>query len=441
MNHLDNDEINNQPSTQKSIKREFFNKFKEIIRKYFPNTRITDRDLSRLFFNRERALSDSHLKGDYKYRRLDLSTLFSFIYKMRFLTTDKFTNKIKEVWDIDKTTLNKIKTDIETYIEAFIFSNPYDIKYISDLHLQGTKFFKPEYNLTFKVWFELSKAKKQPILLKHAQKLLKYETFGRINRFGEPTKGKVYSWIGLMDMQSRLTTLLPSNSYAIIFECIRSYIELRGLYHALPRVYHPSWYTISTVKFHVIMLIIRDLGLDLLNLEPIEPVSFKKTHRMDSHTYERHHIYINDKMSIDVNRLALVMHENHNNHEGKTNLVLDLIQQRINLAIDCPQFYKDNLIDWRKNWQEYLQRRIFLIQNGIVNFINEYFTDDDGNNYLFQRFFTDIPKDNIEQEIKNLMLEWINKNRPAPILNAHIIKTLFCGNSIYLTSGFSHFKS
>jgi len=171
MNHLNNDEINKEPQTQKSIRREFFNDLKEIIKKHFPNIRITDRDLSRLFFKRERALSDAHLKGDHKYRRLELSTLFSFIYKMRFLTTDEFTNSIKDVWDIDKETLNKINTEFETYIEEFIFTNPFDIKYIGDKFKSGTRHLKPEYNLTFRVWFELSKAKKKTSSLKTCTKI------------------------------------------------------------------------------------------------------------------------------------------------------------------------------------------------------------------------------------------------------------------------------
>ena len=436
-----NGEINEEPPMQKSIRREFFDDIKEIIKKHFPNIRITDRDLSRLFFKRERALSDAHLKGDHKYRRLELSTLFSFIYKMRFLTTDEFTNNIKDVWDIDKETLNKIKTEVETYIEDFIFANPFEKKYIGDSHHIGTRFFKPEYDLTFKVWFELSKAKKEPILLKHVQKILKYETFGRINRFGEPTRGKVYSWIGLIKMLKELTRLLPGDSYAITFEHVWGYIEQRGLYPVLPRVYHPSWYTISTVKFHVIMLIIRDLGLDILNLKPIKTESFKKIHKMDSFTYERHHIFINDKMSIDVNRLALVMHKNHNDHEGKMELVLDLIQRRIDLTFECPQYYKTNLKSWRERWQVYLKRRCFLVQNGIGNFIKEYFTDDDGNNYIFERFFKDVPEGNIEREIRIMMQKWIAKNRPSPIINAHIINRLFCGTPYLITSGFIQYKS
>ena len=441
MNHLNNDEINNVPTTRKSIKREFFNNLKEIIKKYFPNTRITDRDLSRLFYKRERAIGDVHLKGDHKYRRLELSTLFSFIYKTRFLTFDEFSKKVSLVRSINQETLEKIKTDFETYIEAFIFSNPFDIKYIGDKFINGTKHLKPEYDLTLNIWIELSRAKKEPILLKHTRKMLKYATFGRINRFGEHNKGNMYSWIGLMKMLKGLIKFIPSSSYSQIFEQVWRYIELRCLYPALPRVYHPSWYTISTVKFHVIMLIIRDLGLDILNLKPIKAESFKNIHKVDSLTYIRHHIYINDKMSIDVNRLALVMHKHHNDLEGKIKLVLDLIRKRINLTFDCPQYYKDNLNKWRQKWQTYLQRRAFLIQNGIVNFIDEYFTDDDDNNYIFERFFNNIPMDNIEQEIKNIMLEWINKNRPAPILNAHIITRLFCGTTNLITSGFIQHKS
>ncbi len=428
-------------SNQKSIKREFFNNIKEIIKHYFPNARIFDTDISRLFFKKDRVLMDSHLKGNYKYRRLELSTLFSFIYKIKFLTTEEIINKIRDIEKVDEITLQKFKTDVENFIEEFIFSNPFERKYIGDSHYIGTRFFEPEYNLTFKVWFELSKAKKEPILLKHARKNMKYETFGRINRFGEPEKGKVYSWIGLINMLKELTRLLPGDSYATTFEHVWGYIEQRGLYPVLPRVYHPSWYSISTVKFHVIMLIIRDLGLDILNLEPIKTESFKKTHQMDSFTYERHHIFINDKMSIDVNRLALVMHKNHSDLEGKTDLVLDLIQKRIDLTFDCPQYYKTNLEDWRDKWQKYLERRCFLVQNGIENFIKEYFTDDNGNNYLFERFFKDVPKDNIEREIRIVMQKWIEKKRPAPILNAHILNRLFYGTPNLVTSGFIQYKS
>ena len=426
---------------QKSIKREFFNNIKEILKTHFPNARIFDTDISRIFFIRARALKDSHLKGKYKFRKLELSTLFSFIFKMRTITTEEFTSNITDINSVDEEILQIIRTEVENFIEEFIFANPFDVKYIGDKFTSGTKHLKPEYDLTLSIWMELSKAKNEPILLKHVRRMLKYQTFGRLNRFGEHGKGNVYSWVGLMKMLKELIKFIPSSSYSRIFEEVWRYIELRCLYSALPRVYHPSWYTISTIKFHIIMLITRDLGLDILNLKPIKPESFKNIHKVDLFTYIRHHIYINDKMSLDVNRLVLVMRKYHNELEGKINLVLNLVRKRIELTFDCPHYYQKNIKDWRKKWEIYLERRIFLIQNGIVNFIDKYFTDDDGNNYIFERFFANVPKDDIEQEIRNIMTDWINKNRPAPILNAHIITKLFCGTPNLITSGFIQHKS
>jgi len=425
----------------KPIRRQFFDEIKEIIKNYYPNIRIFDTDLSAIFFRRARALKDSHLKGDFKFRRFDPSTLFRFIYKTRFLTKNEFVKKIRDIESVDKILLEKIKIDIENHIEQFIFGNPYtNRKYFNDRHAKGSLNFKLEYDLTLKIWIKLSKVENGPILLKNVRKALNYDTFGRLTKFGQPNKGKVYSWDGLMNMLKKLITLLPSKAYSETFEQVWNYIEQRNLYPTLPRIYHPGWYTESTLKFHIIILLIRDLGLDILNLKPIKPESFKKTDTMESQTYERHHIYINNKQSIDVNRLALVMHSNHSNLEGKTDLVLLLIQNRIELACECPQYYKENVKKCNQKWLYYLERRNYLIENGIENFITNYYTDDDGNNYILNRFFKNVPKGQIEQEIKKMMQEWIDKGRPAPILNKYILNRLFFGTPNLLTSGYSEIK-
>jgi len=422
-------------SNRNSIKREFFNNLKEIFKKYFPNVRIFDTDISRLFFRRARTLKDSHLKGTYKYRKLELSTLFSFIFKIRTLTKEELINKIRDIDNVKSKILEQIKKKIENFIENFIFANPFDTKYVNDKHDIGTKYFKPEYDLTLNVWFELSKSKKKPLLLKIIQKSLNYDSFGRLK------KGWRYSYDGLMNMVKELDSILPSGAYKRAFEYVLDYIKIRNLHPTQPRIYHPSWYTVSTLKFHIVMLIIRDLGLDILNLEPIEPIAFKKTKIMESYTFERHHIFFNDKLSIDVNRLVLVMHTNHYELEGKTNLVLDLIKSRIDLTLDCPQYYKINVKNWKVGWKEYLERRLYLIENGIENFIIEYFTDKDGHNYIIDRFFKDIPKDKIEEEILFIIEDWANKNRSAPILNTHILNRLFFGTPYLITSGFIFSKS
>jgi len=420
---------------QKSTRRKFFDKIKDIIKQYFPSIRIFDRDISRLLLNRSKALMDTHLKGENKYRMLELSTLFSFIFKIRTLTKEELINKVRDIDNARSELLEQIKNDIENFIENFIFANPFDTKYVNDKHDIGAKYFKPEYDLTLNVWFELSKSKKKPLLLKIIQKSLSYDSFGRLKR------GYRYSYNGLLNMEKELEKILPSEVYKRTQNFIAKYIKIRSLHPTELRNYHPSWYTKSTLKFHIVMLIIRDLGLDILNLEPIEPIAFKKTKIMESYTFERHHIYINDKFSIDVNRLVLVMHTNHYELEGKSNIVNGLIKHRINLTLDCPQYYKTNIKNYEDGWEEYLERRLYLIENGVENFIFKYFTDENGCNYIVDRFFKDIPKGKIENDIRIIIQEWVNKNRPAPIINSNIFKRLSHDTLNLFKTGFVKSKS
>lgn len=225
-------------------------------------------------------------------------------------------------------------------------------------------------------------------------------------------------------MLKKIKKVLAVDSYTKILTYVREYVKLRNLYKAEPRIYHPSWYTLNVIKFHVVILIIRGLGLDILNLEPIKPEAFKKTDTMESHTYERHHIYINDKLTIDVNRLVLVIHKNHNALEGKSVSILKLIKNRITLTTECPEYYKKNFKDWKRKWQKYLIRRNFLLEHGIAKFLEHFFKDEPGTNYLIERFFKNLTDDQIELEIKTMIQSWNQKGRPAPILNSQIAARL-----------------
>ena len=187
------------------------------------------------------------------------------------------------------------------------------------------------------------------------------------------------------------------------------------------------------------MLIIRDLGLEILSLEPIKALAFKKTEIMEIYTYERHHIFPNDKLSIDVNRLILTMHKNHAKLEKRTKLILNLIQSRIKLDFGCPQYYKARFVDWQKRWQQYLDRRLYLIEYGVENFIKRYFTDSNGHNYIIERFFKNTPKGEIESEIITMINQWIKKNRPAPILNIYLLKKLINGTPKLFTGDYIKF--
>ena len=92
------------------------------------------------------------------------------------------------------------------------------------------------------------------------------------------------------------------------------------------------------------------------------------------------------------------MHKNHVKLERKTKVVLSLIDSRIKLVLECPQYYKSRFVDWDKKWLEYLERRLYLIELGIENFIRKYFTDKNGHNYIIERFLRNIPKGILKQE-------------------------------------------
>ncbi len=419
-----------------SIKRRFFNNIKKIIKKQFVNIRIFDTDISRIFYSKARALKDSHFKESRTHRRLTLSMLFAFIFSIRNLTTNELTDKIRDIKKIDNIKLEKIKYELEAFIEKFIFSNPYKTKYINDIYDIGAKYFKPEYDLTLSVWFELSNTNKKPILIKVARRIIKYSTFGRLDKFGKKGRGNHYTWDGLIQLTKQLTKLLSPSEYNIIIPKINQYIKIRNLHPIQPRIYHRSWYTKSTIKFHIILLIIRDLGLDILNLEPIEPLAFKKTNLMEIYTYERHHIFPNDKFSIDVNRLVLTMHKNHAKLERKKDLILRLIQSRIDLTLECPNYYKVRFSNWQSMWQKYLERRLYLLENGIESFITRYFTDTDGHNYIIERFFKSTPKGEMEAEIESMIHNWIKKKRPVPVLNPIIITRLVNGTLKLINNGY-----
>ena len=184
------------------------------------------------------------------------------------------------------------------------------------------------------------------------------------------------------------------------------------------------------------MLIIRDLGLDMLNLKPIKPIAFKKTDIMENHNYERHHIFPNDKLSIDVNHLVLTMHKNHAKLERKSKLILLLIQSRIHLTKYCPRYYKMRFLNWQSRWDTYLERRTYLLNNNIGKFINHYFTDDDGHNFIIERFFNKTPENEIETEFATMLKHWIKKKRPVPKLNPIILKRLLKGTQELTLRGY-----
>ncbi|MEE9378507.1 MAG: hypothetical protein V3V33_10785 [Candidatus Lokiarchaeia archaeon] len=415
----------------KNHKRELIDDIIIIINEIFPRIKIFDIDVSRILSdNNKNWIKDYFIKNIRIDKRPESSTLISAIYHLRNLDINKLIERIKNITFANECQLSNLKQTIESKLIEFIFHNKYKVKHIDDSHPSGTDYFRPEFELTLEISIIVSLAKKKFNEIKKVRRFLKFEGFGYL------TKVRQHSWESLLMILNNLRDLIPVHLYRKAFETVWKYIETRDIQPILPSEYHPNWDDEDMKKFHIIITLIRDLGLGILNLEPLPTESFKKLSYNEWFTFIRHHIYLNDKYSIDVNRIVLIILSWHALHEQKTNIILNLMKDRCNLVLECPKYYKENVEDWKVNWQEYLKRRNYLIEYGIENFIRKYFTDKNGNNYLINRFFKNATFGHIEQEIIFLMQKWIEKNRPAPILNTYILNRLFFGTPNLLTSGY-----
>lgn len=220
--------------------------------------------------------------------------------------------------------------------------------------------------------------------------------------------------------------LLPLDSKylqkAIIL--LDNYIEYReSLRKSEYRIY---WYDESVIKFHCTILAIRDLCVDILNLDLIIPESFIKNFPPSWYTFNRHHIFQADKKSIDPNRLTLTISKNHPTHEGKTNLINKLLNWRFKGLKEIPNEYQ-NILKKQDKWLEYLKRRDFIFKYGVGMFIVKFLTTDTGTNYFIERFYPYILEKNrrnlntltqqekiwiaqdLEDEIKIMLNRWIDK--------------------------------
>lgn len=155
--------------------------------------------------------------------------------------------------------------------------------------------------------------------------------------------------------------------------------------------------------------------MEILTLEKILSISFNKNLDLhDSRKYQRHHIFTNDKDKIDPNRLVLSVLNSHTSLEGLTNQIIDLIKERINWNNECPQFYLNNIKNAQLLWKEFLKRQNDIIYNGVEYFFRTYYPD------VVNRFYNDLPNDQLEFVIKQVIQEWIKDGNPIPILPKYL---------------------
>jgi hypothetical protein len=239
-----------------------------------------------------------------------------------------------------------------------------------------------------------------------------------------------YSIHTIMQIRDLMRTELDFHALMEFEPKLATYIGIRKLqYKDLD--YHEDWQKLETIKFHVIMLLLLDLGLDMKKLEII-PSKVFMAKLEDRLKFIRHHIFKNDKMTMDLDRLVLVLNTLHSNLESDPDLVKTLAENRRQWPDHIPQEYyglfEDNIAELEDNWDEFIERRNYLQRKGIVAYFKRYYTDPKTRqNYIIDRFFRGIPEHMIEENIRNMVYRWISEGNAFDVvmLPSYLKETLF----------------
>jgi hypothetical protein len=218
-----------------------------------------------------------------------------------------------------------------------------------------------------------------------------------------------------------LRNKLSGDNYALASKAIRQYLSEREISRP-DREYHVDWDDSEVLDTHLILLVLRDLGIEIQKLDVIDSKAFRTSLR-GVFKYIRHHIFKNDKKSIDINRLLITINKLHPGIETwDTNKLLTLINDLLDWGIrSCPDYYKQKFPkDWQILWQRVLDRRDYIQKEGVGKFLLYYYPD------LVRRIFGRLVKNpkTIEKRIVSLYLKWVNQGNPAPILPDVILTKL-----------------
>jgi len=162
------------------------------------------------------------------------------------------------------------------------------------------------------VWKALSKSARKPLSLKELQRKVGVKTFGTLLR----PRGS-YSMHTIMKIAQVMRQELGIQELADIEAQLANYINIRELQYS-DLDYHEDWQKLETVKFHVVMMLLLDLGLDIKTLDAIPPSVFAAT-KYSKWKFIRHHIFKNNYKSMDLGRLVLVLNTLHSNLEARGN--------------------------------------------------------------------------------------------------------------------------
>lgn len=401
-------------------REDLINNIKIFFKREIPNIHLTDFDLSRILYNNQKFIKDDflHARKITGNSKPDLLVLLKIIYHVQNLTSD---DKKLEKLGVNPHKLNKIKQYIRKTVIDFIFSNPYNIKYIKQDDRtklqQETNYWRPEFELFIDLWYAASLNKGEPITIKTFQQTIGNPAFSTPTKIGKCNTKYFYK------IFKNLSDLFPNISqedHKHTHKNIRRYIKSRHLSEVY-KDYSIYWEDEITKKAQIAILLLRDLGLDMITLEVIPSLSFNKNLDLhDPRKYQRHHIFINDKDKIDPNRLVLALLNSHPFLEGHADQIINLIRIRLAWKDECPKFYLKNHCNAQLLWTEFLKRRNDIIKKGIEYFFRNDYPD------VVNRFYNDVPVGQLETAIKQTIQDWIQDGNPIPIIPKLLHNRFIC---------------
>ena len=388
-----------------SPREELINNISGVFENEFPDIDFSDFDVSRIIYDNHKFLKDDflHSRKIKANSRPDLLVLMKIIYHIQNLEINDLVN-LKKLRVLTPLTIMRIKKDIRKIILSFIFRNPYSIKYIKQDNRtkfqRDTYFWKPEFELFLDLWYAASLNYKEPITIKTFQQKIGNPAFSTPTKIGKCNTKYFYK---LFKKLPYMFPQISQDDLKQVHSNVKKYIKIRNLSEVY-KDYSIYWDDEIIKKAQITILILRDLGLEILTLEKILSISFNKNLDLhDSRKYQRHHIFTNDKDKIDPNRLVLSVLNSHTNLEGITNQLIDLIKERINWTNECPKFYLDNIKDAQLLWKEFLKRRNDIIYNGVE--------------YFFRTYYSDVVNQFV---IRQVIQDWVKDGNPIPVLPKYL---------------------
>ena len=399
-----------------SPREELINNISGVFENEFPDIDFSDFDVSRIIYNNHKFIKDDflHSRKIKANSRPDLLVLMKIIYHIQNLEINDLVN-LKKLRVLTPLTIMRIKKDIRKIILSFIFRNPYSIKYIKQDNRtkfqRDTYFWKPEFELFLDLWYAASLNYKEPITIKTFQQKIGNPAFSTPTKIGKCNTKYFYK---LFKKLPYMFPQISQDDLKQVHSNVKKYIKIRNLSEVY-KDYSIYWDDEITKKAQITILILRDLGLEILTLEKILSISFNKNLDLhDSRKYQRHHIFTNDKEKIDPNRLVLSVLNSHTSLEGLQDLIIDLINERINWNDDCPQFYLNNIKNAQLLWKEFLKRQNDIIYNGVEYFFRTHYPD------VVNRFYNDVPIDQLEFVIRQVIQDWVKDGNPIPVLPKYL---------------------